>query len=146
MAGVVGRDLVDRKLSLTVKSAASSKTRGGSMKARSPKGAETRLRMIQVAADLFHKQVVRATSPDQIIEAARKGKGQFYHYFKNKEALVHEVLQAQLDAIRNDTAPLSYEIDSWQDLEKWFRAQVQLQQSFKMTRGCPFGTIGNEIT
>jgi AcrR family transcriptional regulator len=116
------------------------------MKARSPKGAETRLRIIQVAADLFHKQGVRATSPDQIIEASRTGKGQFYHYFKNKEALVHEVLQAHLDAIRNHTAPLSYEIDSWQDLEKWFRAQVQLQQSFKMTRGCPFGTIGNEIT
>ena len=116
------------------------------MKARSPRGAETRLRIIQVAADLFHKQGMRATSPDQIIEASGTGKGQFYHYFKNKEALVHEVLQAHLDAIRNHTAPLNYEIDSWQDLEKWFRAQIQLQASFKMTRGCPFGTIGNEIT
>jgi AcrR family transcriptional regulator len=116
------------------------------MKARSPKGAETRLRIIRVAADLFHKQGVRATSPDQIIEASGTGKGQFYHYFKNKEGLVHEVLQSHLDAIRNRTAPLNYEIDSWQDLEKWFRAQIQLQKSFKMTRGCPFGTIGNEIT
>jgi TetR/AcrR family transcriptional regulator, transcriptional repressor for nem operon len=116
------------------------------MKARSPKGSETRLRMIRVAADLFHKQGVRATSPDQIIELSGTGKGQFYHYFKNKEGLVHEVLQSHLDAIRNRTAPLNYEIDSWQDLEKWFRAQIQLQKSFKMTRGCPFGTIGNEIT
>jgi AcrR family transcriptional regulator len=116
------------------------------MKARSSKGAQTRLRIIQVAADLFHKQGVRATSPDQIIEVSRTGKGQFYHYFKNKDALVHEVLQSHLDAIRNHTAPLSYEIDSWQGLEKWFRAQIQLQESFKMARGCPFGTIGNEIT
>jgi AcrR family transcriptional regulator len=116
------------------------------MKARSPKGAETRLRIMQVAADLFHKQGVRATSPDQIIEISGTGKGQFYHYFKNKEGLVHEVLQNHLDAIRNNTAPLNYEIDSWQDLEKWFHAQIQLQKSFKMTRGCPFGTIGNEIT
>jgi AcrR family transcriptional regulator len=116
------------------------------MKARSPKGKETRLRIIQVAADLFHKQGVRATSPDQIIEVSGTGKGQFYHYFKNKEGLVHEVLQSHLDAIRGRTAPLDYEIDSWQDLEKWFRAQIQLQESFQMTRGCPFGTIGNEIT
>src|SRR6516165_3609419 len=116
------------------------------MKARSPKGAETRLRIMQVAADLFHKQGVQATSPDQIIEVSGTGKGQFYHYFKSKEGLVHEVLQSHLDAIRNRTAPLNYEIDSWEDLEKWFRAQIQLQKTFKMTRGCPFGTIGNEIT
>jgi TetR/AcrR family transcriptional repressor of nem operon len=63
-----------------------------------------------------------------------------------KEGLVHEVLQSYLDAIRNGTAPLNYEIESWRDLEQWFRDQIELQRSFKMTRGCPFGTIGNEIT
>jgi AcrR family transcriptional regulator len=106
----------------------------------------TRLRIIRVAADLFHKQGVRATSPDQIIETSGTGKGPFYHYFKNKEGLVHEVLQSHLEAIRNRSAPLNYETDSWQNLEEWFRAQIQLQKSYNMTRGCPFGTIGNEIT
>jgi TetR/AcrR family transcriptional regulator, transcriptional repressor for nem operon len=116
------------------------------VKARSPQGVETRLRIIQVAADLFHKQGVHATSPDQVIEASKTGKGQFYHYFKNKEGLVHEVLQAHLEAIRTAAAPINYEIDSWQDLEQWFLAQVALQKTFRMTRGCPFGTIGNEVT
>jgi AcrR family transcriptional regulator len=102
--------------------------------------------MIRAAADLFHKQGVRATSPDQILEASRTGKGQFYHYFKNKEGLIHEVLQSHLDAIRDGTAPLNYEIKSWEDLERWFRTQMELQRRFKMSRGCPFGTIGNEIT
>jgi TetR/AcrR family transcriptional regulator, transcriptional repressor for nem operon len=32
------------------------------------------------------------------------------------------------------------------DLETWFRTQLELQRRFKMNRGCPFGTIGNEIT
>ena len=113
---------------------------------RSARGAETRLRIIQTAADLFHKQGVHATSPDQVIEASRTGKGQFYHYFHNKEGLVHEVLQAHLDAIRTGTAPLNYNIESWADLEEWFIAQVRLQMGFRMTRGCPFGTIGNEVT
>src|SRR5262249_19069406 len=103
-------------------------------------------RVIRTAADLFHQQGVRATSPDRIMEASGTGKGQFYHYFKNKEGLVHDVLQSHLEAIREGTAPLNYDIESWQDLEKWFRAQTTLQRSFKMTRGCPFGTIGNEIT
>jgi TetR/AcrR family transcriptional repressor of nem operon len=116
------------------------------MKAKFVRGAETRLRIIRTAADLFHKQGVRATSPDEIIEASRTGKGQFYHYFKSKEGLIHEVLQAYLDAIRTGSAPLDYEVNSWKDLERWFRAQIDLQKSFQMTRGCPFGTVGNEVT
>ena len=116
------------------------------MKTRFARGAETRLRIIRTAADLFHKQGVRATSPDEIIEASRTGKGQFYHYFKSKEGLIHEVLQTYLEEIKTRSAPLSYEIASWRDLELWFRAQVELQKSFQMTRGCPFGTVGNEVT
>ena len=115
------------------------------MRTRFVKGAETRQRIIAVAADLFHKHGVRATSPDQVIEASRTGKGQFYHYFKSKEGLVHQVLQTHLEAIRMGSAPVNYEITSWDDLEQWFLAQVELQKSFAMTRGCPFGTIGNEV-
>jgi TetR/AcrR family transcriptional regulator, transcriptional repressor for nem operon len=116
------------------------------MCAKTQQGAETKLRIIQAAADLFHKQGVHATSPDQVIEASRTGKGQFYHYFANKEGLVHEVLQAHLEAIRTGAAPLNYEIESWEDLERWFSAQIELQKRFRMARGCPFGTIGNEVT
>jgi len=116
------------------------------MKARFVRGAETRLRIIRTAADLFHQQGARSTSPDEIIEASRTGKGQFYHYFKSKEGLVHEVLQTYLDEIKTAASRLNYEINSWRDLEKWFSAQVELQRNYEMTRGCPFGTLGNEVT
>lgn len=116
------------------------------MTKRSNQGTETRLRIIAAAADLFHKQGVHATSPDDVIEASSTGKGQFYHYFKSKEGLVHEVLQTHLEAIRTGSAPIKYDIESWKDLERWFRAHLELQKSFSMTRGCPFGTVGNEVT
>ncbi len=116
------------------------------MKARFVRGAETRLRIIRTAADLFHQKGAGSTSPDEIIEASRTGKGQFYHYFKSKEGLIHEVLQTYLDEIKMGTSPVSYEINSWRDLEKWFAAQVELQKNYEMTRGCPFGTLGNEVT
>jgi len=116
------------------------------MNARVTRGAATRARIIRAAADLFHKQGVVATSPDQIIENSGTGKGQFYHYFKKKEGLVHEVLQTYLEEIAKGTAPLSYEINSWEDLERWFFSNIELQKRFRMTRGCPFGTIGNEVT
>jgi len=115
------------------------------MPPKSAKGAETKAKIIRTAADLFHKQGVRATSPDDIIEASKTGKGQFYHYFKSKERLVHEVLQTHLRAIRAGSAPLDYDISSWQDLETWFLRQIELQKTYGMKRGCPFGTIGNEL-
>ena len=79
---------------------------------------------------LFHKQGVGATSPDQVIEASETGKGQFYHYFKSKEGLLHEVLQTYLDDIAKGIAPLSYEIDSWEDLERWFFSTSNCKRGF----------------
>ena len=116
------------------------------MATRTAKGAETRLRIIRAAADLFHKQGVAATSPDQVIAASGTGKSQFYHYFGSKEGLVHEVLQTWLDAVRGGTYPADPAIDSWRDLEQWFRAHVKWQKRFQMTRGSPLGTLGNEVT
>jgi TetR/AcrR family transcriptional repressor of nem operon len=116
------------------------------MKERFGRGAQTRLRIIRAAADLFHQKGARATSPDEIIEASHTGKGQFYHYFRNKEGLVHEVLQTYLDAIKAGTSPIDYEVASWRDLEKWFLAHLELQKRHAMTRGCPFGTLANEVS
>lgn len=116
------------------------------MKARSEKGEKTRLRILRAAGDLFHAQGVAATSPDQVIEASETGKGQFYHYFKSKEGLVHAVLQNYLEEIHAGTNPAYFEIKGWKDLERWFLVHLELQKRFDMTRGCPFGTIGNGVT
>ena len=116
------------------------------MSTLSSKGAETKLRIIRTAADLFHKQGLHATSPDEVIEASQTGKGQFYYYFKSKEGLVHEVLMWHLEAIRDGSSPINYNINSLQDLEAWFHSHIELQKTFGMTRGCPFGTAANEVT
>ena len=116
------------------------------MRALSARGEDTRRRIIKAACELFHKQGYVATSPDQIIEASGTGKGQFYHYFKSKEGLIHQVLQDRLVAIRAGGRSFHREITSWAELESWFLAHIELQRSFGMTRGCPFGTIGNEVT
>jgi len=104
---------------------------------------DARLTIVQVAADLFHKQGVGATSPDEIIEISGTGKGQFYYYFKSKAGLVHEVLQQYLRAITSNVSYVNYHIETWQDLQRWFSGHIDLQKQFSMARGCPFGTIGN---
>jgi TetR/AcrR family transcriptional repressor of nem operon len=55
------------------------------------------------------------------------------------------VLQSHLNAIKTGAAAINYDILSWHDLEVWFLSQVELQKRFDMKRGCPFGTIGNEV-
>jgi len=60
--------------------------------------------------------------------------------------LIHEVLQTYLDEIKTGPARVNYEINSWRDLEKWFAAQAELEKNYQMTRGYPFGTLGNEVT
>ena len=56
------------------------------------------------------------------------------------------MLLLYLEEINTKTASVNYEINSWRDLEEWFVTQLELQKSFKMTRGCPFGTVANEVT
>src|SRR5262249_24278761 len=116
------------------------------MPGETSRGEATRQRIMRTAADLFHKQGVGATSPDEILEASRAGKGQFYHYFGSKEGLVHQVLLSYIEGVEGGTAPVDYEIHSWDELERWFVSHVELQRRFRMLRGCPFGTIGNGIT
>jgi AcrR family transcriptional regulator len=101
---------------------------------------------LRAAADLFHRQGVQRTSPNDIIRDSGTGKSQFYHYFKSKEDLVHQLLGSYIEAIREGKAPVNYRIESWADLEEWFRSQARLQAEFRMTRGCPFGTVASEVT
>ena len=76
------------------------------MERLSQKGNSTRARIIESARELFHKQGVRATSVDQILEASKTGKSQFYHYFKSKEDIVHEVLKFYRDITESGEAPI----------------------------------------
>lgn len=110
---------------------------------------DIKLRMIHAAADLFHKQGVHLTTPQEVVKAAGATMNQFYHHFANKEGLVHDVLRTYYGAIKDSDGPVNsidYRISSWKDLEKWFFAHIKLQKRFRMTRGCPFGTVGNELT
>jgi TetR/AcrR family transcriptional regulator, transcriptional repressor for nem operon len=109
-------------------------------------GSNARARILRAAADLFHKQGVRLTTPAEIIKASGTGRGQFYHYFKNKKVLVHEVLRCFLESLRTGRSPVNYDIASWQDVKRFFLSHIEFQQQFAMTRSCPIGTVANEVS
>lgn len=106
----------------------------------------SRLRMIQAAQELFHRQGIHATSVDQILEKSGTGKSQFAYYFKTKDGLVHAVLQHLHDWIRGEDAPVNYGVQSWEELEAWLRFFVQAQTRLGCDRSCPVGTIGSDLS
>ncbi|MBI5149982.1 MAG: TetR/AcrR family transcriptional regulator [Candidatus Omnitrophica bacterium] len=116
------------------------------MKAVQERSQKTRSNIIQAAFDLFHEQGVNATSVDEILKESGAGKSQFYHYFKSKDDLIHEVVKSFSEKLRSKKLPVKYDIESWDDLEQWFYFFVNFQKSVHCERGCPMATIGYELT
>jgi AcrR family transcriptional regulator len=117
-----------------------------SMIKKAARKGHTRIKMIQTALDLFHQQGVNATSVDEVLAKSGTGKSQFYHYFKSKEGLVHAVLQHFYEMLKSNQLPVKNEIESWEDLEHWFRFFITAQKGMQCERSCPIGTIGNDLS
>ena len=115
------------------------------MSVLSEKGNKTRAVIIEMARELFHRQGVRATSIDQILEASGTGKSQFYHYFSGKDDIVHEVLKFYFEIFRSGRAPVKVRIETWEDLENFFYDHVKGIKRYNYERACPIGSIGGEL-
>ena len=109
------------------------------------KEATSRERILEAACDLFHAQGVSATGLDQILERSSTGKGQFYHHFAGKEALVLAVLREFHTRIREGVASSTRKLAGLDDLESWFMGFVEGQRKGGCRRNCPIATIGVEL-
>lgn len=99
------------------------------------KGRQTRQRILDAAADLFHQQGINATSVGDVLRASGTGKGQFYQHFNSSDHLLAEVLKGHREILAQ--AP---PITNWDELETWLEAHIDAQRSFEFERGCPVGT------
>src|SRR5262245_47079756 len=59
---------------------------------KSTKGAATRDQILNAAARLMHVQGYQSTSLDDVLRESGVGKGNFYYYFKSKEALGYAII------------------------------------------------------
>ena len=107
------------------------------------RGRESKARIVAAAAGLMYERGVAATSVDDVLVASGSGKGQFYHYFSNKEDLVAEVLRHQLAMILEQQS--RFRLDTWDGIDEWFDAMVRWHQRPGRFRGCPLGSIAGEV-
>ncbi|TAK03183.1 MAG: TetR/AcrR family transcriptional regulator [Candidatus Manganitrophaceae bacterium] len=110
------------------------------------KGDITKRKILETACDLFYLKGYNGTSIDDILEAARVKKGNFYFHFKSKEALGHAVI----DAYAESTTPrlqeaLNQEGKPLNRLFDLFRKQEGRMRASKYQGGCPCGNLALEL-
>lgn len=110
----------------------------------SKKGQKTRQSILDAAFELFHEHGIHATSVDDILKASGTGKSQFYYYFKNKEAVIHALLQDACHLIKSGQTHFQ-PINTWEEFRKLLDAVIAEYGEHQCSRACPIGQMGAQI-
>jgi AcrR family transcriptional regulator len=109
------------------------------------KGAQTRDRIVAAAAELIFERGVAGTGVEDVKEAAGVSSSQLYHYFADKQALVHAVIAHQSDAVLAAQEPLLGKLDSLDALRAWRDQAVAIENQLQFRGGCPIGALAGEL-
>jgi len=103
---------------------------------------QRRLQIIDAAAELIAEKGFVQTSVDDVIaRAGLSGKSHFYHYFKSKDALGHEVLARQFDLLGERGLAILRE----PTIDPIERLQVFIDSVVGMRGGSPFGALAGDM-
>ena len=94
------------------------------------KGRAMRDRIVQSAAHLVFAAGARETTLDHVRSAVGASKSQVYHYFGDKDELLHGVIDFQGERITRAQQPELAAIDSVASLKRWRDKLVQLGDAF----------------
>jgi len=119
-------------------------TRNPNPRSLTARGAATRARIVEAAADLIYEHGVERTSLDDVMAASGVSKSQLYHYFADKEALVLEVIARQTERVLEAQRPHLEALDSLTALKAWRDAVVRLNKVVR-SKGCPLGSLASEL-
>jgi AcrR family transcriptional regulator len=109
------------------------------------KGAATRARIVETAADLILARGVGATSLDDIRAGTATSKSQLFHYFPGgKGDLVSAIAAYQSERVLDAQRPYLDELDTWGSWEGW-REAVLAHYGSQPHWGCPIGALTSEL-
>jgi TetR/AcrR family transcriptional regulator, transcriptional repressor for nem operon len=109
------------------------------------KGRATRERIIDTASDLIYERGAAAVTLDDVREATATSKSQLYHYFTDKNDLVHAVIERQRVRVLAFHAPKLDSLANWEDISRWRDAIVAAQAERQCRGGCPLGSLANAL-
>jgi TetR/AcrR family transcriptional regulator, transcriptional repressor for nem operon len=108
------------------------------------KGRATRERIVETATTLVFGRGVAGTSLDDVRTAANVSKSQLYHYFSDKDDLVHAVIDRTVQGVL-DAQPALADLSSWAAIAAWFDDLVALQVERRAEGGCPIGGLAGQL-
>ena len=108
------------------------------------KGRATRGRIVGAATTLVFERGVAGTSLDDVRAAANVSKSQLYHYFSDKDDLVHAVIDRTVQGVL-DAQPHLADLSSWTAISAWFDDLVALQVERRAAGGCPIGGLAGQL-
>jgi len=110
------------------------------------RGLATRARIIDAAADLMWRRGVGATTLDDVRAASGTSKSQLYDHFKDKDELVHAVVQRQGDYIIDMNRKALANLNSMRGLELWRDGALQKVTVVNGAYGCELGSLAAELS
>lgn len=108
------------------------------------KGRATRERIVQASAALMYDRGVGGTTTEEVCAAAGVSSSQLYHYFTDKRALTHAVIEYQTEVVMGVQESLLADIDGIDSVRAWAAAIVGIQRAIDC-RGCPLGALAAEL-
>lgn len=110
---------------------------------RTRRGRESRDRIIESAAALIGERGVEHVGLDDVLTAAGVGKGQLYHYFADRDALIESAVARRCAQVQKALARLFGGLDSLAELELALNEFVRIYE--QTLTGCPIGRIASEV-
>ncbi len=109
---------------------------------------DRRATILDAAATLLAERGYSQVSVDDVIcQSGLSGKSHFYHYFRSKEQLAHEVIERQFERVCERGLAILREpmIDPLDRLTLFIDTLVALQVERGLKGGSPFGAIGIDL-
>ena len=111
----------------------------------SKKSDSNRQKIIEAAYDLFYHQGFNQTSFSDIAEAASFPRGNFYYYFKSKDELLTEVVQYQVERMRQMIADWNQASSDPAERLMCIADMMENSRDDVIRYGCPLGTLTAEL-
>ena len=96
------------------------------------------------AAELFAERGIAGTSVDEVLAAAKAGKGQFYHYFRSRDELAAAAVGHRCAQVVAGLTQALGGVSSLAGLERTLAAFIAGFEKMGMP-GCPIGTLATEV-
>jgi TetR/AcrR family transcriptional regulator, transcriptional repressor for nem operon len=109
------------------------------------KGRATRERIVQAAAELVAEKGAAGMSLDDVRARTGASRSQLYHYFEDRDDLVHAVIDVTADFVLDTQSELLDHLDSWAGIDRWFDTLVQDQIDRQARGGCPIGCLAGQL-